>query len=95
MFAGLQDATLRAQNVVAGMIGLRARIWNGVYIIAKSNILVNDFMTNRNLTSNPRWVTGSALTFAYNSIIGPIEFSTMYSKQTNSLQTYVNIGIPF
>jgi NTE family protein len=95
VFAGLQDATLRAQNVVAGMIGLRARIWNGVYIIAKSNILVNDFMTNRNLTSNPRWVTGSALTFAYNSIIGPIEFSTMYSKQSNSLQTYVNIGISF
>ncbi len=95
VFAGLQDATLHAQNVAAAMIGLRAKIWNGVYIIAKSNILVNDFMTNKNITSNPRWVTGSSLTLAYNSIIGPIEFSTMYSKQSNSLQTYVNIGIPF
>jgi NTE family protein len=95
VFAGLQDATLHAQNVAAGMIGLRAKIWNGVYLIAKSNILVNDFMTNRSISSNPRWVTGSSLTLAYNSIIGPIEFSTMYSKQSKSLQTYVNIGIPF
>jgi NTE family protein len=95
VFAGLQDATLHAQNVAAAMLGLRAKIWNGVYLIAKSNILVNDFMKNRSISSNPRWVTGSSLTLAYNSIIGPIEFSTMYSKQSNSLQTYVNIGIPF
>jgi NTE family protein len=95
VFAGLQDATLHAQNVAAAMLGIRAKIWNGVYIIAKSNILVNNFMTNRSITTIPRWVTGSSLTFAYNSIIGPIELSTMYSKQSNSLQTYVNIGIPF
>jgi NTE family protein len=95
VFAGLQDATLHAQNVAAAMLGLRAKIWNGVYIIAKSNILVNDFMTNKSITAIPRWVTGSSITFAYNSLIGPIEFSTMYSKQSNSLQTYVNIGIPF
>lgn len=95
VFAGLQDATLHAQSVVAGMVGLRSKIWNGVYLIAKTNILVNDFMKNRSISSNPRWVTGSSLTFAYNSIIGPIEFSTIYSAQSKSLQTNVNIGIPF
>ena len=95
VFAGLQDATLHAQNVAAGMIGLRSKIWNGVYLIAKTNVMVNDFMMNRSISSNPKWVTGSALTLAYNSIIGPIEFSTMYSAQSKSLQTYVNIGISF
>jgi NTE family protein len=95
VFAGLQDATLRAQNVAAAMVGLRSKIWNGVYIIAKSNILVNDFMQNQSISKNPRWITGSAITVAYNSIIGPIELSTMYSTQSKSLQTYVNIGISF
>jgi NTE family protein len=95
LFSGLQDGTLSAQNVAAAMVGVRARIWNGVYLIAKANVLVNDFMKNRSISANPRWVTGSSITLAYNSIIGPIEFSTMYSKQSNNLQTYVNIGIPF
>jgi NTE family protein len=95
LFSGLQDGTMSAQNVAAAMVGVRARIWNGVYLIAKANVLVNDFMKNRSISANPRWVTGSSITLAYNSIIGPIEFSTMYSKQSNNLQTYVNIGIPF
>lgn len=96
LFAGLQDAQLHAQNVVTGMLGLRTKIWNTVYLIAKSNLLLNDFIkNNKSASSNPRWVNGSSLTLAYHSIIGPIEFSAMYSTQAKSLQTYVNIGIPF
>lgn len=95
VFAGLQDATMHIQNVIAAMVGVRSKIWNSVYLIAKSNILLNDFMLNRSISPNPKWVTGSSLTMGYHSIIGPIEFSVMYSKQSNSLQTYVNIGIPF
>jgi len=95
VFAGLQDISMHSQSVVAAMLGLRSKIWNGVYLIAKSNMLVNNFMKNQSISSNPKWVTGSSLTLAYNSIIGPIEFSAMYSAQAKSLQTYVNIGISF
>ncbi|MBY0481547.1 MAG: patatin-like phospholipase family protein [Chitinophagaceae bacterium] len=95
VFAGLQDATLHAQSVAAAMLGLRCKIFNNVFLIGRTNILVNDFMKNQTLTKNPRWVTGTALTVGYNSLLGPIEFSAMYSAQAKSLQTYVNIGISF
>lgn len=95
VFAGLQDVTLRTQSVATAMIGLRYKVFNNVYLIGKTNLLVNDFMQNQSIAKNQKWVTGSAITMGYNSLLGPIEFSAMYSAQSNSLQTYVNIGISF
>lgn len=96
MFSGLQDVQAYAISASSAMIGLRYKLLNKFYIVGKSNVLINNFMQNQNSNSNiPKWITGSSLTLAYNSLLGPIEFSTMYSPQVGSLLSYVNIGLSF
>ena len=41
------------------------------------------------------FLSGYSLTFSYNFALGPLEISTMYCDQTNKLQWYINLGIPF
>lgn len=95
-FSGLQDVQAYTLSVSSMMIGFRYKLLNKFYIISKSNVLVSNFMQNQNSNSNiPRWITGSSLTLAYKSLLGPIEFSTMYSPQVGSLLSYVNIGLNF
>jgi len=94
-FAGIQEATINSSSVTALQLGLRYNPANNIYLIARINGLLKDFITNNNSTSGIDALSGYALTFAYKTPIGPLELSAMYSDQSKKIQSYVLFGIPF
>ena len=95
VFAGLNETTINTPSVAAFMLGLNYSIAKNAHIIAKSNILIQNFISKDRKLEFNNWLTGHALTFAYNTPIGPLEFSLAYSDQAQKLLTYVNFGIAF
>lgn len=95
LFAGLDETTVNTPSVASLMVGLNLQIAKNIYLMAKTNALVNNFISaDKQLLFN-NWLTGHAIIFAYNTPIGPLEFSLMYSDQSKKALTYVNFGIPF
>ncbi len=94
LFAGLQDVQANSQSVSSAILGLRYKLLNNLYFIGKVNTLASNFIKNQS-NDIPKWMSGAALTIAYNSLLGPIELSTMYSPQVKQLQAYVNLGFSF
>lgn len=95
VFAGLQDISMHTQSVSSALMGLRWNILSDFYLITRGNVLVNDFIKNNKMSSNPKWLTGASLTLAYKSLLGPIEISAMYSGSSKQVQAYVNFGFSF
>ena len=94
-FAGLQEATVNSSSVGALQLGLRYNPFNNIFFTGRANVLIKNFATKNNSTSEFDGLTGYALTFGYRTPIGPIELSAMYSDQSKRVQSYVLFGIPF
>ncbi|HUZ60570.1 MAG TPA: patatin-like phospholipase family protein [Hanamia sp.] len=95
IFAGLNETTVNAPSVAALMIGFNYQLSKNIYLIAKSNALVNNFISADHHLQFNKWLSGHALTFAYNTPIGPLELSLTYSDDSKQVLSYVNFGIPF
>ncbi|MEO8770380.1 MAG: patatin-like phospholipase family protein [Ferruginibacter sp.] len=95
VFAGLVETTISSPSVASLMIGLNYKVSKNIYIMAKTNALVNNFISRDHQIKFDNWISGHALTFAYNTPIGPLEISAMYSDQSGKVSTYVNFGVPF
>jgi NTE family protein len=95
VFAGLQEGSLYTPAMAAFQGGYRYELLNNIYLMARGNILFNNFISSSRFFNNPNILSGYALTFGYNFALGPLEFSLMYSDQSRNLSSYVNIGIPF
>lgn len=95
LFPGLQDMTIFSHSVASMQLALRYRLFPAFFLIGQSGVLANNFLGNENQLQKPKWLTGYAITFAYRSLLGPIELSGMYCDQSRSLQTYVTIGFSF
>jgi len=94
-FAGLQEGTVYTPSVLAVHAGLRYELFNNTYLIGRANMLLTNFVSKSNFFQNPDFMTGYALTFAYNFALGPLEISAMYSDQSKRFGTYINLGIAF
>ncbi len=94
-FAGLVEGTIYTPSVLAVQAGLRYQVFPSTYIIGRSNVLFNNFISRSAYYTNPDFISGYALTFSYNFALGPLEISAMYSDQSRKVVTYINLGIPF
>ncbi|HYC29388.1 MAG TPA: hypothetical protein VEB42_11235, partial [Chitinophagaceae bacterium] len=94
-FAGLQEGTVYTPSVLAVHAGLRYELFNNTYLTGRANMLLTNFVSKSNFFQNPDFMTGYALTFAYNFALGPLEISAMYSDQSKHFGTYINLGIAF
>ena len=94
-FAGFPEGTIYTPSVLTAQAGLRYELYNNTYIIGRANLLLTNFVSKSNFFQNPNFLTGYALTFAYNFALGPLEISAMYSDQSKRLSTYINLGIAF
>jgi len=94
-FAGLEEGTLYTPSVVMLQGGLRVLLFPNNYLTGKANVLFTNFISRSAFFQNPDFLSGYSLTYSYNFALGPLEISTMYSDQTNKLQWYINLGIPF
>jgi NTE family protein len=95
LFAGLDETTISTSSVASLMLGLNFQLSKNIYLMAKSNALVNNFLSTDHHFQLDNWITGHAISFAYTTPIGPLEFSVAYSDQSGKVLTYVNFGIPF
>lgn len=95
LFAGLEENSVNTPSVASLQLALRWRIYNNLYGIGRINGLVNNFVSMNNLLQKPNFLSGYALTLAYNFALGPLEISAMYCDQTRSMRSYINLGIPF
>ncbi|MEJ7738106.1 MAG: patatin-like phospholipase family protein [Chitinophagaceae bacterium] len=94
-FAGLDEGTFYSTSVAAFQAGLRYQLFNNTYLIGRANALFNNLNGKSAFYTNPDFLSGYSLTFAYNFALGPLELSAMYLDQSKKVRTYINIGIPF
>jgi NTE family protein len=95
LFAGLDENTITTSSVAALQIGLRYELYNNLYAIARTNGLVNNFVSVNNILQKPNSLSGYSLSLGYNSALGPFEISTMFCDQSKKLRSYINLGISF
>ncbi len=95
LFAGLNETTIDAPSVASLLIGFNYQLSKNIYLMAKANALVNNFISEDRKLQFDNWLTGYAATLAYNTPIGPLEFSLTYSDNSKKVLSYVNFGIPF
>lgn len=94
-FAGLQDAAVNANSLVKGAINWRYHFTGSVYAAASFNLMYHSFLEERFDTYPNNILSGYGLTLGIDSPIGPLEFSFMYSDQSQRLKNYVNLGYKF
>ncbi len=95
IFAGLDETTISTPSVASLMIGLNVQLSKNIFIMAKTNGLINNFVSPDHQLQFDNWLIGHAITFSYNTPIGALEFSATYCDQSKKVLTYVNFGIPF
>jgi NTE family protein len=95
-FAGLREGSFYSSSSAALQAGFRFNFYGNLYMTAKANVMFNNFINNDNkIYDTPDFLSGYALTFTYNFVLGPLELSAMYCDQWHRVMGYVNIGIPF
>lgn len=94
-FAGLDEGTILTNSVTALQLGLRWQLYNNIYITGKSNIAFYDFIDKDFTPANSKFLSGYAVSFGYNFILGPLEISAMYCDQLKTVLPYINLGISF
>ncbi|MGC3947264.1 MAG: patatin-like phospholipase family protein [Chryseolinea sp.] len=94
-FAGLQEYMVNSHSVGVLMLGLQYQITRSLYTTARVNTAVYDFLDMNNRFKSASFLNGGALSIGYDSGIGPISVSAMYSAESNSVYGYVNVGFPF
>lgn len=94
-FAGLQEGSVYTPAMAVAQVGLRYEFLSNTFLIGRSNVLFNNFITKSKFYNIPNIITGYSLTFGYNFALGPLELSLMYNDRSHKVGTYVNIGIPF
>jgi NTE family protein len=94
-FAGLDEASVYSPSVAALQIGYRFQLFNNLFIIARSNGLIDNFITKDNVLQRPGFLSGHALSMGYNFALGPLEVSAVYSDQSKQVQSVISLGISF
>lgn len=95
VFAGLDEAAIYTPSVAALQLGYRFQLFNNLFIIARSNGLVNNFISTDNVLQRPAFLSGHALSMGYNFALGPLEVSAVYSDQSKRMQSVISLGISF
>ncbi len=95
LFAGWEEGSVYSSSVAMLQLGLRVNLTNSLYITARTNGMVHNFIDRNAPTSIPYFLSGHALTFGYTLPIGPLDLSVMYGDQSRKFATYINLGIPF
>jgi NTE family protein len=95
-FAGLREGSYYSPSTAEIQAGFRYNFYGNLYLTARANVMFNNFVSNKETFYNtPDFLSGYALTFTYNFVLGPLELSAMYCDQWKRVMGYVNIGIPF
>jgi outer membrane translocation and assembly module TamA len=95
LFPGYGESTLSTGSITALQLGYRYNLFNNFYLQWRSGVGVYDYLSHKATSTTTHFLSGHAITAAYMTVIGPIEFSLMHGDQAGSFRTYVNIGFNF
>jgi len=94
-FAGLPEYMVNTHSVSVLMLGVQYQILRSLYASERVNTAVYDYLDLNNQFIQARFLNGGALSVGYDSGIGPISVSAMYSAESKNVYGYVNVGFPF
>lgn len=99
-FVGVNEYQLNTNNFASLMGGLRTRPVRNLYITLRGNAgsfvpTFASYYTTDALVQKKQYLTGFGLSFAYDSVLGPLEVTFMRSAELNAFSTYVNLGFNF
>ncbi|RXK86173.1 patatin-like phospholipase family protein [Filimonas effusa] len=94
-FAGVEEGSLYTSSAAALQIGVRYQMYSSIFLTGRANLLYHDFINTNSKYQLSGYLTGYALTFGYNFLMGPLEISAMYCDQSRKLRPYINLGIAF
>ena len=92
-FAGIGNIEVADNAFVATGIKLQQRIMDNNYLIARAAFALNSGKI-RNLIDSPL-LHGYQLSWAYNSMFGPVNANIGYSSKTRRVFFYLNLGYEF
>lgn len=93
-FIGLQRMELASVNSVVLRADIQYEMFKNNFIILKTNV-GRIFNGPRDVLYVKEWIRGGGITYSYNSFLGPLDFSLMYSDSHKKVIPYVNIGFWF
>lgn len=92
-FAGIDNIEIIENNIAAIQLTLRKNFLKNSYISLSSSLGYKNNRLKDMFSESPLW--GTRLSYAYNSIIGPLGASVGYSNRTKEPYLFVNIGYEF
>lgn len=95
LFAGFNEGTMYSSSVANFQLAVRYQMYSSIFLTGRANLLYHDVVTSNTRTSRAGYLSGYALTFGYNFLLGPLEISAMYSEQAKKVLPYVTLGVPF
>jgi len=93
-FVGLDRMEMATTNSFVFRSDFQYELFKNNYLVLKANFgkLTDDV---NNSLDEGEWIRGVGLTYSYNSLIGPMEFSLMYSNKKEKVLNYVSLGFWF
>lgn len=92
-FLGIHNLELFENSVLVGRLGLRYRLWARHYVTLAGNYAKQADNFFDILSGDDIW--GGGLSYAYNSLIGPISITFDMSNWDKRLGIYFNLGFYF
>ncbi|MFA6872454.1 MAG: patatin-like phospholipase family protein [Bacteroidaceae bacterium] len=92
-FAGINNVELSERKLGIVSLQLRYRIYNHYFSLIGSYGIEHDKMER--FFYRGKSLTGVNLNYAYESLIGPIQFTLNYSSRTKQIGYYINVGYVF
>lgn len=93
-FVGLNESEVKTGSIAALQLGLQYALAKKAFITGRANAALYDFY-DKPLDAKNNFLSGYGLSFGYSSLLGPIEFTTMYCDQDKTVRTNINIGFSF
>jgi NTE family protein len=95
-FSGLNEFQVTSNSVATLSLGFQYAAFKNIYGIARANAGVYDFSGRKwEGINSHNFLSGYSLTAGYDSGIGPITITIMYSDQAQKVYGYVNVGFHF
>lgn len=95
-FAGFNAGSITSQSIVVIQPGFRYRFGSDYYATLRLNTMVYNFIPKYFENLHTNYISGAGVTFAYDMpLIGPLEWTVMYSDKGGGFSTYINVGFMF
>ena len=92
-FIGINNAAFRRNNLGIGRMDIRLRFGSNHYLSTVGNVCY-DFEYFKGI-SEGELIWGAGLSYAYNTIVGPLKLTVHYSSLAQRVGAYFSVGFDF